>query len=163
MLTEGENSIIRFQTDGKSVTGAVSIIQELCAHFPFLTGKDFQAENVWISQLDSFETLDFKALDPILQRLNTHLLLRSFITGYSLSTPDIAIWGALRGNRVTAAALKKGNLVNLTRWYKFVEQLCPWATLAVESLNAATREKKLAKAKEGANYDIALKVGFSMG
>jgi glutamyl-tRNA synthetase len=102
-------------------------------------------------------TLDFKALDPLLQRLDAHLLMRSFIVGYSLSTPDIALWGALRGNRVAVAALKKGSLVNLTRWYRFLEELCPWATAAVESMNAVAKEKKVAKSKEGASYDIALK------
>ncbi|CAG7935219.1 unnamed protein product [Penicillium olsonii] len=157
VLTGAGNSIIRFQGDGKSVTGAAAIIQELCAYFTFLAGKDSKAEKLWISQLESFQTLEFKTLDPILQRLNTHLILRSFITGHSLSTADITIWGALRGNRVAVAALKKGTLVNLTRWFKFIEELCPWAMLAVESLNATTREKKFAKAKDGANYDIALK------
>lgn len=107
--------------------------------------------------MDAFTTFDFKALDPLLQRLDTHLLLRSFIVGYSLSTPDIAVWGALRGNRVAVAALKKGTLVNLTRWFRFLEELCPWTSAAVESLNVAAKEKKAAKSKEGASYDIALK------
>lgn len=79
------------------------------------------------------------------------------MVGYSLSTPDIAVWGALRGNRVAVAALKKGSLVNLTRWYRFLEELCPWTSAAVEALNAAAREKKATKSKEGASYDIALK------
>lgn len=70
------------------------------------------------------------------------------------------MWGALRGNRIAAAAIKKGVLINLTRWYKFVEELCPWATSAVQSVNAAAREKKLAKSKEGGSYDIALEVGI---
>ena len=74
-----------------------------------------------------------------------------------MSTPDIALWGALRGNRVAAAAIKRGVLVNLTRWYRFLEELCPWAASAVESLNAAAKEKKVAKSKEGASYDIALR------
>lgn len=86
------------------------------------------------------------------------MILRSFVSGYFLSTPDIALWGALRGNRIAAAAIKKGALINLTRWYKFVEELCPWATSAVQTLNAAAREKKLAKSKEGGSYDIALEV-----
>ncbi|CAI7586638.1 unnamed protein product [Penicillium viridicatum] len=157
LLSGTDKPIIHLQTGDKSVTGTIPIIQELCAQFPFLVGKDAKAESEWISQLDSCDTLDFKALDPILQRLDTHLLLRSFLTGYSLSTPDIALWGALRGNRVAVATLKRGTLVNLTRWYKFLEEVCPWATSAVESLNAASREKKLAKSKEGASYDIALK------
>ncbi|KAK9853769.1 hypothetical protein MYU51_005223 [Penicillium brevicompactum] len=156
VLGDDEKSIICLQSDGKSITGTAPIIQHLYANFPFLVGKDSQAERVWISQLESFEALDFKVLDPTLQRLDAHLLLRSFVTGYSLSTPDIAIWGAIRGNRVVAAAIKKGSLVNLTRWYKFVQELCPWATVAVDLLNAAAREKKIAKAKEGASYEIAL-------
>lgn len=107
--------------------------------------------------MDSLTTLDFKVLDPILQRIDSHLLMRSFLVGYSLSTPDIAVWGALRGNRVAAAALKKGSLVNFTRWYRFIDELCPWTTAAAESMNAVAKEKKVAKAKEGASYDIALK------
>lgn len=98
-----------------------------------------------------------------MKRLDTHLLLRSFVSDYSLSTADIAIWGSLRGNRVAAAAIKRGTLVNLTRWYKFVEDLCPWATSAVQSLNAAAREQKAARSREGASYDIALKVSNQRG
>lgn len=101
-------------------------------------------------------TLDFKALDPELQRLDAFLTLRTFVAGYSLSAADLALWGALRGNRVAVAALKKGSLVNLTRWFRFVEELCPWTASAVEDLNSAAREKKAAKSKEGASYDIAL-------
>ncbi|KAJ5585508.1 Glutamyl-tRNA synthetase class Ib archaeal/eukaryotic cytosolic [Penicillium hispanicum] len=157
LLTVDEKSTVKYETGNKSVTGTIPIIQELCAHFPFLVGKDAKAEGEWISLLDSLATLDFKTLEPILQRLDAHLILRSLITGYSLSTPDIALWGALRGNRVAAAALKRGTLVNLARWYKFLEELCPWATVAVELLNAASRERKIAKSKEGASYDIGLK------
>lgn len=67
------------------------------------------------------------------------------------------MWGALRGNRVAVAALKKGSLVNLTRWYRYLEELCPWASSTVEFLNSAAKEKKVAKSKEGASYDIALR------
>ncbi|CAI7612823.1 unnamed protein product [Penicillium palitans] len=157
LLTEGEKSIIQLQVGDKTIIDTIPIIRELYAQFPFLDGKDSKLEKEWISRLDSFDTLDFKALDPILQRLDTHLLLRSFLSGYSLSAADIALWGAIRGNRVAVAALKRGTLVNLTRWYKFLEDLCPWATSAFESLNAASRGKKLAKSKDGASYEIALK------
>ncbi|CAG8124601.1 unnamed protein product [Penicillium salamii] len=157
LLQDGDKAIVQLVAGSKSVFGTSDVIQELTVHFPFLTGKDAKVEAEWLSQLDTLTTLDFKALDPILQRIDTHLLLRSFIVGYSLSTPDIAIWGALRGNRVAVAALKKGSLVNFTRWYRFLEELCPWTNGVVESMSAAAKEKKNAKAKEGANYDIALK------
>ncbi|KAJ5831963.1 hypothetical protein N7474_000274 [Penicillium riverlandense] len=157
MLNEGDKAIVQLTSGANSVFGTSNAVQELFTHFPFLRSKDTKLEDEWISQLDAFATLDFKALDPLLQRLNAYLMLRSFIVGYSLSTPDIAIWGALRGNRVALAALKKGSLVNLTRWYKFLEDLCPWASSAAETLNAVAKEKKSAKSKEGGNYDIALR------
>lgn len=39
-LNEGENAVIGLNTVSKSVFGTVNIIQELCAHFPFLADKD---------------------------------------------------------------------------------------------------------------------------
>ncbi|KAJ5251349.1 hypothetical protein N7489_001759 [Penicillium chrysogenum] len=157
LLQDGDKAIVQLINGSNSVFGTADVIKELTTHFPYLVGKDPKVETEWISQLESLTTLDFKALDPVLQRLDAHLLMRSFIVGYSLSTPDIALWGGLRGNRVAVAALKKGSLVNLTRWYRFLEELCPWATAAVESMNAVAKEKKVAKSKEGASYDIALK------
>ncbi|KAJ5323724.1 Glutamyl/glutaminyl-tRNA synthetase class Ib [Penicillium atrosanguineum] len=157
VLEEGEKAIVQLTTGSSSVFGTIQAIEELRAQFPYLASKDLSLENEWISQLESFTPLDFKALDPVLLRLDTHLLLRSFVVGYSLSTADIALWGALRGNRIAVAALKKGNLVNLTRWYRFLEELCPWTAAAVESINAVDRKKKLAKSKEGGSYDIDLR------
>ncbi|GAB1193063.1 tRNA synthetases class I, catalytic domain-containing protein [Aspergillus pseudonomiae] len=158
VLEQGDKAVVQFTgASGAPVFGPVNAIQELLKDFPFLNAKDQKLENEWLSQLDTFTTLDFKALDPLLQGLNTHLLLRSFVVGYSLSTADIALWGALRGNRVAVSAIRKGALVNVTRWFSFLEDLCPWATSALEALNAAAKEKKATKGKEGsANYDVAL-------
>lgn len=82
-------------------------------------------------------------------------MLRSFVVSYALSTVDIALWGALRGNRVAISAIKKGTLVNLTRWFRFLEELCPWASSALEGLTGAAKEKK-GKSSQGANYDVGL-------
>lgn len=106
--------------------------------------------------MHQFTASDFKALEPHLQRLDNYLILRSFLIGYSLSAPDIAIWGALSGNRVAVSAIKKGNLVNLARWFNFLEELCPWTTPVIDSVNAAARQKKAALSKAGGSYDIAL-------
>ncbi|KAL2010590.1 hypothetical protein VTN00DRAFT_6397 [Thermoascus crustaceus] len=157
LLQEGDKAIVQFTgASGTPVYGTENAIKELRATYPFLKGKDEKQEDSWLSELDSFAPLDFKALEPHLQRLDKHLTLRSFIVGYSLSAPDVAIWGALRGNRVAAGAVKRGALLNLSRWYSFVEELCPWTAAVVERLNAAAKEKKAAKSKEGASYDIAL-------
>jgi glutamyl-tRNA synthetase len=110
-----------------------------------------------LSRLKEYVPLDFKALEAPLQALNSYLTLRSFLVGYSLSAPDIAIYGALRGNRVAATAVKKGTLKNLTRWFCFLEELCPWTNGAVNDVNAAAKAKIAALSKAGASYDIALR------
>ncbi|KAE8150121.1 tRNA synthetases class I, catalytic domain-containing protein [Aspergillus avenaceus] len=160
VLDGAEKAPVQFTgVSGTPVFGTVNAIQGLLNDFPFLNSKDQKLENEWLAQLDSYTTFDFKTLDPLLQRLNTHLLLRSFVVGYSLSTADIALWGALRGNRVGISTIRKGALVNLTRWFSFLEELCPWATTALETLHASAKEKKDSKdkkASKGANYDIAL-------
>ncbi|KAL3462538.1 tRNA synthetases class I, catalytic domain-containing protein [Aspergillus heterothallicus] len=156
-LPQGDKATVEFiGASGSPVYGAQNSLQELRATFPFLNSKEEKLENDWLNEVDAFASLDFKAIDPNLQKLNNHLILRSFVVGYALSTADIALWGALRGNRVAIGAIRKGALVNLTRWFTFLEELCPWAIAALEALNASAKEKKTAKAKEGASYDIAL-------
>ncbi|KAL4927772.1 glutamate--tRNA ligase GUS1 [Aspergillus undulatus] len=154
-LERGDKAIVEFVGANGPVYGAKAL-EELRATFPFLNSKEEKLENDWLAELEALTALDFKSIDPKLQQLNNHLILRSFVVGYALSTADIAIWGALRGNRVAIGAIRKGTLVNLTRWFNFLEELCPWALAALESLNASAKEKKVAKAKEGASYDIAL-------
>ncbi|KAJ9264612.1 hypothetical protein DTO212C5_6994 [Paecilomyces variotii] len=158
VLPDGDNAVVKFNgPSGSPVYGTENAIKELRATYPFLKGKDEKLEDTWLSEVENLVTLDFKALEPHLQRLDKHLILRSFIVGYSLSAPDVAIWGALRGNRVGVAAVKKGSFINLSRWFRFVEELCPWTSAAYEALNASARERKAAKSKEGASYDISLK------
>ncbi|KAL4801618.1 tRNA synthetases class I, catalytic domain-containing protein [Aspergillus unguis] len=155
-LPRGDKATVEFTGASGFPVYGLDALQELRTSFPYLNSKEEKLENEWLSQLDAFSSLDFKAIDPKLQQLNNHLILRSFIVGYALSTADIALWGALRGNRVAIGAIRKGNLVNLTRWFNFLEELCPWAIAALEALNASAKEKRAAKAKEGASYDIAL-------
>lgn len=106
--------------------------------------------------MEAFAPLDFKTVEGQLLKLDATLTLRSFVVGYALSAPDVALWGAIRGNRVAASAIKKGSMVNLTRWFKFVEELCPWTASAIDAMNAVANQKKLAQAKKGASYDIDL-------
>jgi glutamyl-tRNA synthetase len=40
LLNEGDKAILQLSTAGKSVFGTIPAIQELCAHFPYLVGKD---------------------------------------------------------------------------------------------------------------------------
>ena len=88
--------------------------------------------------------------------LDSHLTLRSYVAGYSLTVADLAIWGAVRGNKIANAALKKGAMLNVSRWFKYIDETNHWIAEAVQALNAQAQEKKAAKSKEGGSYDIAL-------
>ncbi len=88
--------------------------------------------------------------------LDSHLTLRSYVVGYTLTAADIAVWGAIRGNKIAYAAVKKSNLVNVSRWFKFIDETNHWIATALQALNAEAQEMKTAKSKEGGSFDIAL-------
>lgn len=67
---------------------------------------------------------DFKNIEPHLLHLDTYLILRSYIDGYTQPI-DVKIWNALRNNEVANALVKRGSLVNLARWFIFVEDSHP--------------------------------------
>lgn len=98
---------------------------------------------------------DFRALDRPMKELESHLTLRSYIVGYSLSLADIAVWGALRGNKVTTTIRR--NCVNISRWFEFIEASNAWITPVVADLSNAARQRKAAASASGANYNIGLK------
>lgn len=100
--------------------------------------------------------MDFKTIERPLLELDSHLTLRTHIVGYSLTVADLSVWGAVRGNKVAYTVIKKGNMLNLSRWFRFVEETNHWIVTTIHSLNAQALEKKVAKSKEGASYDVAL-------
>ena len=99
---------------------------------------------------------DFKSVEGPMLELDTHLTLRSYIVGYNLTAADLAVWGSIRGNKIAHAAIKKGTMINVSRWFKFIDETNPWIATAILSLNGQAQEKKAAKSREGASYDIAL-------
>ena len=110
----------------------------------------------WLSRTAVFYPTDFKSVEGHLLELDAHLTLRSYIVGYTLTIADLSVWGAIRGNKVAYAAVKKGAMLNLSRWFRFIEETNPWIVTAVLSANAQAQAKKTAKSSEGASYDIAL-------
>lgn len=110
----------------------------------------------WLARAAKFVSTDFKSVEGPLLELDSHLALRSYLSGYSLTMADLIIWGAIRGNKAAHAAIKKGSMSNISRWFRFIEETNPFIPRAVQSLNAQAQEKKFAKSKEGASYDIAL-------
>ena len=110
----------------------------------------------WLRRTASFFPTDFKSVDGPLLELDAHLTLRSYIVGYTLTVADLSVWGAIRGNKVASAAVRKGALVNISRWFRFIEETNPWIAGAVHSANAQAQAKKATKSREGASYDISL-------
>ena len=99
---------------------------------------------------------DFKKIEEPLQELNAHLTLRSDIAGYSLTVADLTVWGVLRGNRSAYGYIRKDHLINVGRWFRYVEEAFPWTTKSVDALSLQQKEKTTAKRKEGGSYEIAL-------
>lgn len=110
----------------------------------------------WIGRIPALIPTDFKAIEGPLLELDAHLTLRSFIIGYSLTVADLCVWGVIRGNKIAYAAMKKGTMLNVSRWFRYIEEAHQWIATALQSLNAQAQEKRSAKSKEGASYDIAL-------
>lgn len=103
-----------------------------------------------------FFPIDAKSVETALNELDAHLTLRTFLVGYQLTAADVAVWGAIRGNKIAYNAVKKASLVNFTRWYKFIEETYPWVPHTIQQANALALAKKAAKSAEGASYNIAL-------
>jgi glutamyl-tRNA synthetase len=99
---------------------------------------------------------DFKAIEPHLVQLDKHLALRTYIEGYTISDADTKIWVTLRSNKVANAFIKRGALVNLCRWFTFIEDAHPEIQVEIKVQDDAVKAKKAAASKAGASYNLAL-------
>lgn len=143
--------------NGEALQSSASINVKLMQS-KILHGQDRQAVDEWVvgGRVSNLTPTDFKSIEGPLLELDHHLTLRSYVVGYTLTAADLAVWGAIRGNKIAYAAIKKGAMINVTRWFKWIEETNDWIAPVVQSLNAHAQERKVAKSKEGANYDIAL-------
>lgn len=103
----------------------------------------------WQGRAHAFESLDLKELQQPLGELDNHLILRSYIVGYTLTNADLAVWKTLRGNKVAYGYIKAGAMASLWRWFNFVSDT------AQPTLDTPTRPAK-ESVDEGASYDIGL-------
>ena len=99
---------------------------------------------------------DFKAIEPHLIALDKHLILRTYVEGYSLSEADQNIWVTIRSNKVANAFLKRGALPNLARWFNYIEQSHPEIQEEIKAKDEAEKARKAGLSKAGANYNMAL-------
>lgn len=156
-LQNAEKSGLNLKISGRSsVHQSTQFIRELMRSFTFWRGKNDDVVLEWTDRVDRLAPTEFKSVEGPLLELDSHLTLRSLIIGYTITPADLVFWGAIRGNKVAYAAVKKGAMLNVTRWFKYVEETNPWLASVVQSINAHAQERKAAKSKEGASYDIAL-------
>ncbi|CAG8972139.1 hypothetical protein HYALB_00008145 [Hymenoscyphus albidus] len=99
---------------------------------------------------------DFKTIEPHLLALDKHLILRTFVEGYSLSAIDTQTWVTIRINKVANAFLKRGALINVARWFNYIEQTNPEIQEEIKLKDDAEKAKKAALSKAGASYNMAL-------
>ncbi|RKF82576.1 putative glutamate--tRNA ligase, cytoplasmic [Golovinomyces cichoracearum] len=102
------------------------------------------------------QSSEFKLIEPQLARLDKHLTLRTYLEGYSLSDIDSKIWVSLRSNKAAVSYLKRNLLVNLCRWYKFVELTHPEIQEEIKAQVEKERAKRVAASKAGGSYAMAL-------
>ncbi|TKA54367.1 hypothetical protein B0A49_12865 [Cryomyces minteri] len=107
----------------------------------------------WQERAEQFKPLDLKTIEGPLGELDAHLTLRSYIVGYSQTDADTTVWTTLRANRVAYAYIKQSLMINLARWFKFIEETNPEITTTLPE-RPAKDEKKTRD--EGGNYDIGL-------
>ncbi|KAI1171082.1 tRNA synthetases class I, catalytic domain-containing protein [Nemania sp. FL0916] len=99
---------------------------------------------------------DFKSIEPHLIRLEKHLTLRTYLSGYTLSDFDHKIWVAIKSNRVAVSFVRKGTYANLQRWFLYVEQVHPEIQTEVKAADAVRKGKVQAASRAGASYNLAL-------
>lgn len=113
----------------------------------------------WQDRATKFNTKDRKALESAFTELDAHLTLRSHIVGYSLTDADTAVWKTIRENHMAGSFVKQGLLVNVSRWYKYIEETNP----SIAPLSTRPAKEKAAKDTEqkgtnndGGSFDIGL-------
>lgn len=109
-----------------------------------------------LKPLEALLTADFRQIEPRLQALDKHLILRTYLDGYTLGDIDTKIWLALRGNRAAVSFIKRGSLANLARWFNYIEENHPEIQAEIKAKDAAAKAKVAAASKAGASYALAL-------
>ena len=110
--------------------------------------------NEWKQRAEALKPQNLKAIEGPLAELNAHLTLRSHIVGFETTEADTTVWKVLRENRVAYAYIKQGLMVNLTRWFKFIEAVSPKIYVVDRPAKAANTDNELKGSDT--NYDIGL-------
>ncbi|GAM83911.1 hypothetical protein ANO11243_019010 [Dothideomycetidae sp. 11243] len=102
----------------------------------------------WEQRAEAFKPLNLKQIEGPMGELDAHLTLRTYIVGHAATEADTTVWKALRSNRIAYSYIKQSLMVNLCRWFRFIEE-----TVQPET-NLPVRTKGVAD--DGASYEIGL-------
>jgi len=111
----------------------------------------------WQALSEKLTPINLKQIEPILGELNDHLTLRTYLEGHLPTDADNVIWKAIRANRVAHSYMKQNLMINLCRWFRFIEETVKpnEESDAAERLAAANAVKTPA-VHEGGSYEIGL-------
>ncbi|RPB20071.1 glutamyl-tRNA synthetase [Terfezia boudieri ATCC MYA-4762] len=151
-----KSSTIGLQFEGEDIIyGYENVLRKLIESFPKELGVKSELEEYWVNfTLTRLFSGDFKETSAALEELNNHLVLRTYLVGYSLTIADISVWGALRGSNAAYLNIKKGHHVNLARWFRYIEANNR-VSKGVDTLREELSAKKKVKS-QGSNYEIGL-------
>jgi glutamyl-tRNA synthetase len=140
--------------------GINPVLRSLNHRYPSLLGVGHPLTSsqvdYWLDYVqDNLLISDFKRLSAAFDQLDNYLTLRSYFVGYTLTTADFAVWGALKANAVFNKQLKNGKLstINLNRWYKMMNSL----SCVVNALEDIEKARNAAKDRsDRGSMDIPL-------
>ncbi|KAF3912834.1 hypothetical protein AA313_de0202828 [Arthrobotrys entomopaga] len=149
------------------IFGTRAVLEKLLSsHGSLLRGANSKGSNLeeeWLTFAESRLTgADYRAVVKVVEELDSHLTLRTFMVGYTPSIADIAIYGSLRGNVQFYSLVRKPTYVNAHRWSKFMESI-PSFNSAIEAAESAKKNAAGAtttaggKKVQSGNFEIGLK------
>lgn len=132
--------------EGSKLTAQAEILAYLSEKFPTVLPL---GSSEWIQfALDKFYIKNFKELSTDLEKLDSHLNFRSFISGFQISAADVAVWGVLRANPLMGSVLKNGVYANISRWYALLVadgRFDAVVDTMIKDVNELRKQAKLAK------------------
>ncbi|TKX26699.1 putative glutamate--tRNA ligase [Elsinoe australis] len=100
----------------------------------------------WQDRAEALKPLNLKQIEGPLAELDSHLTLRTYIVGFEPTEADLTVWRILRGNRIAYNYIKQNLMVNLCRWFRFID----------ETLKPEVEPTKPKGADDGGSYEIGL-------
>lgn len=90
-------------------------------------GKDALTSTLideWVDFADKLsKTTDGPTLISLFEKLDSHMILRTFVVGHKMTLADIAVWGALKGTPRFVGSMKLDTYSYVNRWYTHIESL----------------------------------------